>query len=129
MKTKLSPVAASPAPEIEVAAKWRWHLRALLRMRGQLSRQTHAHLVAAEATEPTDTDGAARSNDERDFESLLTEWRHEEGLLAEVEAALERLRRGSYGVCDASHEPIPAERLRAVPWTRFRREFALQGKR
>lgn len=124
MKTKPPSARPDAAKARRIPAKWHWHQRALLRLREHLVRQTHAHLVAAEATEPTDTDAAAQSNDERDFENLLTEWRHEEGLLAEVDAALERLARGSYGVCEASRQPIPAARLRAVPWTRFRREFA-----
>lgn len=128
MKTK-SPVSRKrPAASVKIPAKWLWHQRTLLRLRDQLHRQTHAHLVAAEATEPTDTDAAAQSNDERDFENLLTEWRHEEGLLTEVDAALERLTRGTYGICQASGQPIPAARLRAVPWTRFRREFAPDNK-
>ncbi len=124
MKSKAPhrPVISALSPR--VPAKWRWHLRALLLLHARLSRQTHAHLLAAESVAPTDTDAGAQANDERYFDSLLTAWRHEEGLLAEVEAALERLRRGTYGRCEASGQPIPAARLRAVPWARFRREFA-----
>jgi DnaK suppressor protein len=40
-------------------------------------------------------------------------------LLEEVEAALGRFARGTYGVSETSKRPIPFERLRAVPWTRF----------
>ena len=36
-------------------------------------------------------------------------------LLAQVEAALERLDRGEYGVCQACGRPIEAERLEALP--------------
>lgn len=41
---------------------------------------------------------------------------HEE--LREVEAALERVDNGTYGVSEVSGEPIPDERLRAVPTAR-----------
>ena len=41
------------------------------------------------------------------------------GLLVEVDAALERLALGTYGLCDTCHEPIEAERLIADPITRF----------
>ena len=34
----------------------------------------------------------------------------------QVEAALRRLDSGTYGVCSACAEPIPAERLEACPW-------------
>ena len=39
--------------------------------------------------------------------------------LAEVEAALNRMDRGTYGVCESCEEPIPDARLRALPWARF----------
>jgi DnaK suppressor protein len=38
--------------------------------------------------------------------------------LADVEAALRRLARGRFGVCEACGGPVPAARLRALPWTR-----------
>jgi DnaK suppressor protein len=36
--------------------------------------------------------------------------------LAEVVRAEEKVSEVSYGVCDACGEPIPAERLEALPW-------------
>ena len=36
--------------------------------------------------------------------------------LAEVVRAEEKLAEGSYGSCDVCGEPIPAERLEALPW-------------
>ena len=36
--------------------------------------------------------------------------------LADVERALAKLADGSYGVCDRCGEPIPPERLEAIPW-------------
>jgi RNA polymerase-binding transcription factor DksA len=42
-----------------------------------------------------------------------------ESELVEIEAALERLDRGSYGTCQACGRPIGAERLEALPATRF----------
>lgn len=40
--------------------------------------------------------------------------------LAEVEAALARLKTGAFGRCEDSGRPIPFARLRAVPWARTR---------
>jgi RNA polymerase-binding transcription factor DksA len=37
----------------------------------------------------------------------------------EIDAALDRIRHGTYGVCEISGEPIEAERLAAIPWTRY----------
>ncbi len=36
-----------------------------------------------------------------------------------IDAALERLKRGEYGICEECDEPISAKRLTAVPWTRY----------
>src|SRR5262245_21264246 len=37
--------------------------------------------------------------------------------LADIEAALRRLARGRYGLCEGCGRPIPPDRLHAVPWT------------
>jgi RNA polymerase-binding transcription factor DksA len=42
-----------------------------------------------------------------------------EHLLAEVDAAMQRLEEGRYGICEACGRPIEDERLRAVPATRY----------
>jgi RNA polymerase-binding transcription factor DksA len=39
--------------------------------------------------------------------------------LDEIEAALIRIEDGTYGVCEIGGEPIGAERLAAIPWTRY----------
>jgi RNA polymerase-binding transcription factor DksA len=44
---------------------------------------------------------------------------NEEQLLAEVEAALDRLAQGTFGRCERCRQEIPAGRLRAVPYARF----------
>ncbi|MEZ5268066.1 MAG: TraR/DksA C4-type zinc finger protein [Microthrixaceae bacterium] len=38
-------------------------------------------------------------------------------------AALERITKGTYRICESSGLPIPKERLRAIPWARQRVEF------
>ena len=45
-------------------------------------------------------------------------------LLREVEIALQKIDEGSYGTCEETEEPIEAERLKAMPWTRFSLEGA-----
>lgn len=40
-------------------------------------------------------------------------------LLMEIDAALGRLYRGEYGVCEASGKPISRARLEALPWARY----------
>jgi DnaK suppressor protein len=40
-------------------------------------------------------------------------------LLAEIDRALVKFRDGTYGICDATGEPIGYERLRSRPWARY----------
>lgn len=42
----------------------------------------------------------------------------ERALLSEVERALAKLSRGDYGVSEKTGDPIPYERLVAIPWAR-----------
>jgi len=37
----------------------------------------------------------------------------------EVVAALNRIERGTYGVCELTGQPIESERLEVIPWTRY----------
>jgi DnaK suppressor protein len=75
------------------------------------------------------TPGPAPADDARaEFEEAAqreTERAHAQGvasreraLLAEVDRALARMREGTYGTSEATGEPIPYERLAAVPWAR-----------
>ena len=41
---------------------------------------------------------------------------NQQELLTEVEEALKRLERGTYGCCVTCKEPIPAKRLEILPW-------------
>ncbi|MGZ3721792.1 MAG: TraR/DksA family transcriptional regulator [Bdellovibrionales bacterium] len=44
--------------------------------------------------------------------------------LLEIESALMRMEKGTYGICEETEEPIEAERLIAIPWTRYSIEGA-----
>ena len=43
---------------------------------------------------------------------------HEEQLLVEIDAALQRIEDGAYGICEVDGTPIEFERLQALPWAR-----------
>jgi len=62
------------------------------------------------------TDGGTDSFD-RDFALSLVA--NEQEALAEVEAAIQRIKNGTYGVCEHTQQPINKERLLAVPFTRY----------
>jgi len=50
-------------------------------------------------------------------ESELENIKRAEARLRQIEHALERLDNGVYGVSEVSGQPIPVERLEALPWT------------
>jgi RNA polymerase-binding transcription factor DksA len=67
-------------------------------------------------------DIADSATDEFDHDLALAELSAEQDALSEVDEALKRILNGSYGVCQETGQPIPAARLRAVPWARFGKE-------
>ena len=74
-------------------------------------------------------------NFDRDFAlSLLSS---DQDAIYEIEEALKRIERNTYGICELTGKPIPKLRLDAIPWTRFtveaqsqlEREGALRSRR
>ena len=43
---------------------------------------------------------------------------NEKEMIAEIDDAIERIRNGTYGICEVTGEPIPESRLEAIPFTR-----------
>ncbi len=48
----------------------------------------------------------------------------ERQLLKETDDALERIEKGTYGICEGTGKRIPKARLEANPWARYRVEYA-----
>lgn len=64
--------------------------------------------------ELVDVADAATMLAERDQALLENDLDHD--TLVKIERALERVDQGTYGLSEVSGEPIPRERLEAVPW-------------
>jgi len=47
--------------------------------------------------------------------------------IVEIDHALAKFELGTYGICEVSGEPIPMERLEAIPWARERVEYKVGG--
>jgi RNA polymerase-binding transcription factor DksA len=60
---------------------------------------------------------------ERDM-ALSNQARH---AVDQIDAALERIAKGTYGLCTSSGQPIPQDRLRAIPWAAERVEYKVGG--
>ncbi|MFP5321646.1 MAG: TraR/DksA family transcriptional regulator [Acidimicrobiia bacterium] len=48
-------------------------------------------------------------------------------MIEEIDHALAKFDEGTYGICEVSGEPIPQERLEAIPWAREKVEFKVGG--
>src|SRR5262245_44745794 len=66
-------------------------------------------------------------NFDRDFAlSLLSS---DQDAVYEIEEALKRIERNTYGICELTGKHIPKQRLAAIPWTRFTVEAQAQLER
>jgi len=107
----------------QIPARWKWHYQTLSRLRERLIEERGEHLSeAAEPIERHSMHPADSASDEFDHEFALSQLSAEQDALYEVEAAMKRITNGGYGVCEQTGKRIPATRLKAVPWTRFRED-------
>ena len=66
-------------------------------------------------------------NFEQEFTLELIE--SEQELLIEIDAALQRIEEGKFGICLATGKPISKARLRAMPWAKHSIEYARQQEK
>lgn len=58
-------------------------------------------------------------SEQYEHDMTLNLWSTERSLLGEIQQALQRLESGTYGICEECQQPIPRERLRELPYTRY----------
>jgi DnaK suppressor protein len=104
----------------KVKAEWQKFYDRLLELRDQLLRQMDGLAKESAQELPSYSLHMADSgtdNFDRDFAlSLLSS---DKDAVYEIEEALKRIERGTYGVCELTSKTIPKARLEAIPWTRF----------
>jgi RNA polymerase-binding transcription factor DksA len=101
-----------------VPQRWKWHQHVLTTLRDQLINECNDRRHdAAQSEEPMDF--AESGTENFDHERALSELRSEEDALGEVNAALGRIEKDIYGVCEKTGRRIGTARLRALPWTRY----------
>jgi len=79
-----------------------------------LAKLTELREILRAAVDPDVEDGAPEMEEQGRARALLGEL---EGQLADLDRALERVRQGSYGICERCGQPIDPARLEAVPET------------
>src|SRR6266404_7288608 len=113
--------------EVKIKAEWVTFYHRLLELREQLMRQMNglakesAQEMAGYSLHMADS---GTDNFDRDFAlSLLSS---DQDAIYEIEEALKRIERNTYGICELTGKPIPKARLDAIPWTRFTVEAQAQ---
>jgi len=127
------PLAAAATKNFEpvkIKPQWSKYYKRLLDLREQLQRQM-AGLAKQSAEEVQGYSlhmaDSGTDNFDRDFAlSLLSS---DQDAVYEIEAALNRIEKGTYGVCEITTKPIPKVRLDAIPWTRYTVEAQAQLER
>jgi DnaK suppressor protein len=115
-----------PVPE-HIKLDWQKYYRILLDLRDRLLSQMSG--LAKESTEEINSYSlhmadSGTDNFDRDFAlSLLSS---DQDAIYEIEEALKRIEKGTYGICELTGKSIPRARLDAIPWTRFTVEAQMQ---
>src|SRR5438270_11396904 len=123
---------------VKIKAEWQIFYNRLLELREQLMRQMNglaqesAQEMAGYSLHMADS---GTDNFDRDFAlSLLSS---DQDAIYEIEEALKRIEKNTYGICELTGKPIHRTRVEAIPWTRFtvqaqaqlEREGALRQRR
>jgi RNA polymerase-binding transcription factor DksA len=109
------------ATKLADGGKWGKQKQLLLGLRDRLTDQRNG--LAKESAKEMESYGvhmadAGTDNFDRDFNlSLLSA---DQDVIYEIEEALKRIEKGTYGTCEITEKPIPQARLNAIPWARFR---------
>src|SRR5208283_1863230 len=132
---KKSTTSAGPK---KIKPEWQKYYQRLLELREQLLHQMNGLAKESAQEIPGYSLHMADSgtdNFDRDFAlSLLSS---DQDAVYEIEEALKRIEKKTYGVCELTGKAIPRARLDAIPWTRFtvaaqaglEREGALRSRR
>ncbi|MDG2427242.1 MAG: hypothetical protein P8M16_02340 [Acidimicrobiales bacterium] len=142
--SKKSPAkkAAAKAPAKKAAAKTPFGKKFLDEQKAALLRERAHYVLSAdnlqaeadallEDRDPGDVQFDDESGEgdtlavERDLDLALSA--QARAAVDEIDAALERIRKGVYGVCVKSGKNIPKERLKIIPWASERVEFKAGG--
>jgi DnaK suppressor protein len=118
VETKKAEPKKEAAKAVPAVGNIDWFKEKLESMREDLLKtvQKKKEEVIPEAEVGDEGDVAMRSL-ARDLVFELTD--NERHLLDEVEAALRRIEKGSFGICEANGEKILAARLKAMPYARY----------
>src|SRR5262245_55986074 len=122
-RSNTSDIVGNTARNGSFNRKWAQHYRLLTMLRERFVRDLQIQSETARKEVPNHIESMAdAATDSYDRDYALAMVSSSQTLLYEIEQALSRINKGTYGVCEATGEAIENERLIAVPWTRFTAE-------
>ncbi len=110
-------------PEDQIPPNLAGYYRRLMALRDRVVKEKGD--LARDAADETPTysmDMADAATDEINRDMALSQMSAEQDALYEIDQALKRIEQGTYGICELTGQPIPEERLKALPSTRFTEE-------
>lgn len=115
----------------EIDPRWREYYERLLQIRdGVIDEEQRLENESRENQPQFITDvGAESASSSFTRDMALGRVSGYQEMLDEVNQALSRIETGTYGKCELTGKQIPAERLKAIPWTRFSKEAEEQLER
>jgi len=127
-KKKVNPTVED---EENIPERFRRYYKLLIELRdhvtGQLDTHTEETLKRSSKDDAGDLSSygqhmadAGTDTFDRDFALSLVS--NEQEALSEIDAAITRIKNGTYGVCETTGKPIAKDRLLAVPFTRYSTE-------
>ncbi|MCB1117288.1 MAG: TraR/DksA family transcriptional regulator [Chlamydiia bacterium] len=93
--------------------------KSLLQLRAQLVgalKETSEQVKSADEVKGYSQHQADEGTDDFGRTISLSVSNKEQGILRQIDRALEKIEDGTYGVCDISGKPIPLKRLEAIPY-------------
>ena len=109
-----------PSSLDRVPPKWKEQYRRLSQTRDYLlARQNDLVKDASEEQPAFSLHMADAGTDSFDRDFALSRLSAEQDAVYEIDEAIMRIHRGTYGICELTGKPIEPERLKAIPWTRF----------
>jgi DnaK suppressor protein len=115
---------------VKIKSEWQKYYATLMDLRERLVAQMNG--LAKESAEEMagyslHMADSGTDNFDRDFAlSLLSS---DQDAMYEIEEALKRIERNTFGICELTGKQIPRARLEAIPWTRFTVEAQAQLER
>ena len=123
-------MAAPTAAKVAVKPEWVRLHKHLIELRERLTNQmTGLAKESAVEMEGYSLHMADSGTDNFDRDFALSLLSSDQDAIYEIDEALKRLQKGTYGICELTGKPIPRARLEAIPWTRFTVEAQAQLER